>query len=528
MNRLERIENLTKNSPNRLRESYFIKNDIFLYNSIIEYTLNLNIPFKQKIWHWVNEVAIHKTCYCGKSLSFKMNWKDGYKEYCSNKCSSNSTKVKEKLKETFKEKYGVEHYSKTDEYKEKYKKSSIIKYGVDNYSKTDEYVKKSKDTYVQKYGIDNYTKTKEYLEKTINTNILRYGKTSHTKTEKYKKERKGKSIFKIEKYRIENFEIAKDKYYIKYLDNKESLFKCDLGKDHTFIINTDNYYGRIYSNNPLCTICYPIELNNSIKEIELQDFIEKNYDNEIIFNYKDKLEIDIYLPNLKIGFEFNGIWWHSDRYKTNDYHLNKTNYFKEKEIRIIHIWEDDWVNKKEIIKSQILNIVNKTKNKIWARKCFIKEVSVKDAKLFLEENHLQGFVKSNIKIGLYYNEELVAMMSFDKYEGRKKMLECEWNLNRFCVKNYTSVAGAASKLLSYFIKTYNPIRIVSYADKDWSVGNLYKSIGFTELYCTKSDYKYLINSKRKHKSKFRKSESIFMKNIPKVYDCGKIKFELLF
>ncbi len=526
MDRLKQIEDLVNNSPNRLRETYFKKNCIELHSEIIKFTLKLELTFKQKVWHYVNNVSNYILCECGNKVSFNMNWKDGYKEYCSNKCSSNNKKVKAKLKDTLLKKYNIDHYSRTNDFKQKVKQTSLEKYGVDNYSKTNEYLEKSKKTYLEKYGVDNYTKTDEYLEKTINTNIKKYGESSHTKTDKYKSERRGKSIFKTEEYRLENFEIAKNPYYIKYLDDKESLFNCDLGNEHSFTINTDNYYGRIYNENPICTVCYPIELNSSIKEIELQEFIKKNYSDKLIFNYKDKYEIDIYLPNLKIGFEFNGIWRHSNKYKHKYYHLDKTNYFKERGIRIIHIWEDDWLYKKEIIKSQILSFINKLAHKIWARKCSIKEVSIKEAKEFLNKNHLQGFVKSNIKLGLYYEQELVSIMSFDKYEGRKKMLELDWNLNRFCVKNYISIAGSASKLLKYFIKFYNPNRIVSYADKDWSEGKLYRKIGFDELYSTTPDYKYLINGIRSHKSKFRKLESLVMKDTAKIYDCGKIKFEL--
>lgn len=517
MNELEQIEKTVNGSPNRLRESYFKKYNNELYICIIEYTHNLNIPFKQKIWHWVNHMPNHRLCICGNKLSFKMNWKDGYKKFCSNKCSSNSTVVKEKLRNTLISKYNVDSYSKTDEYKKKIEKTSFDKWGVSNFSKTDEYLKKSKKSYNEKYGVDSFTKTKEYLEKTIETNLIKYGVSSHTKTKKYKLERKGKSIFKNEEYRKQNFEIAKNIFYIKYLDNNESLFNCDLNENHTFIINTDNYYGRVYNKNNLCTVCYPIDINNSIKEIELYKFIKDNYSDQIIQNYKiDRMEIDIYLPDLNIGFEFNGIWWHSDKYKESNYHINKTNFFKSRKIRIIHIWEDDWINKKEIIQSQLLYFIKKINTKISARKSFIKEVSIKDSKEFLNENNLKGYIKANIRLGIYYKNDLVMMMCFSE---DKKILN-SWNINTLCTKNNISVMGGASKLLNLFIEKYNPKRIVSYVNKDWSLGNVYKKIGFKELYSTKVNYKYLIDG-------IRKSKYSNDKHFPKVYDCGKIVFELI-
>lgn len=58
-------------------------------------------------------------------------------------------------------------------------------------------------------------------------------------------------------------------------------------------------------------------------------------------------------------------------------------------------------------------------------------------------------------------------------------------------------------------------------------------MGFKLLYETDPDYKYIINGKRINKSRFRKSnlktdlsESEYMSSVPKVWDCGKMKFEL--
>ena len=174
---------------------------------------------------------------------------------------------------------------------------------------------------------------------------------------------------------------------------------------------------------------------------------------------------------------------------------------------------------------------------IFARKCIIKEVDTKIARKFLDDNHIQGMVNSSIKIGLYYNEELVSIMTFDSFEGRKKMEEGGYNLNRFCNKLGYNIIGGASKLLAYFIKNYNPTRIVSYADKDWSIGNLYYTLGFNNILESKPDYKYIVDNKRVHKSRYKKSnlkiqdtditeaQATRRLGISRIYDCGKIKFE---
>jgi hypothetical protein len=325
-----------------------------------------------------------------------------------------------------------------------------------------------------------------------------------------------------------NYDISNHENYKEYKGNSISIFKCDCEKEHEFEILYNNFKSRLENNIPLCTICFPINELISIKEKEIFDFIESIYDGELISSFRDKFEIDIYLPEFKIGFEFNGIYWHSDKFKDKNYHINKLNYFKEKGIRIINIWENDWTNRKEIIKSQISNIIGKSK-KIPARKCEVKEIKdIKSIRDFLDKNHIQGFVKSNIKLGLYYRNELVSIMLFDHFEGRKKMSNDEWNLSRFCNKVNYSVVGGASKLLSFFIKEFKPTRIISYADKDWSEGDLYYKLEFEKIHETEPDYKYLFQNELIHKSRFRKSITGVSESslqINKVWNCGKIKFE---
>jgi hypothetical protein len=145
----------------------------------------------------------------------------------------------------------------------------------------------------------------------------------------------------------------------------------------------------------------------------------------------------------------------------------------------------------------------------------------------LDQNHIQGYVNSNLKLGLFHNDELVSLMTFDHFEGRKRMEQDEWNLNRFCSKIDTSVTGGATKLFSWFLNNIKPKRVVSYADLDWSKGDIYHKLGFNLDYQSDPDYKYIIKDRRIHKSKLRKSFTGISEsklNIPKIWDCGKMKF----
>jgi len=446
--------------------------------------------------------------------------------------------IKDKVRKTNIERYGISCYLKTEEFKLKSKISNLERWGTDNPNELEIIKNKIKGTSLNKWGVDNYTQTEEYKIRSKETNLEKWGVNNYAQTDEYKEKTKKTNLEKwgfevtshSEEYRKINYKIAKHPNYLKYhIDEKMSEFKCDCEQDHTFKINIDNFHHRITYMNPLCTVCYPISDSRSIKEEELFKLIKSVYVGEIIQSYRDGFEIDIYLPELKLGFEFNGLRWHSNVYRENDYHLKKTNYFSERGIRIIHIWEDDFDNKRNIVDSQIKNILNKTENKIFARKCMVIEMtSVND---FLEKNHIQGGVRSVIKLGLYHNSELISVMTFDQFEGRKKMCKDGWNLNRFCSKLNTTVIGGASKLLQYFINKYNPSRIISYADKDWSIGSLYQSLKFVKISESKPDYKYVIGGKRTHKSNFRKSVTKISESkldIPRVYDCGKIKYEKKF
>ena len=436
---------------------------------------------------------------------------------------SQNEEIREKIKQTNLKKFGFETPLQNKNILEKLKQTNLDKYGFINVFQNEDIKEKSKQTNFEKYGIEYYSKTNEFKEKSKETCLKKYGNEIYSKSEESKK----------------NTIIGQHPNYIKYSDNNISLFNCDLNKDHEFKIHCDNFHNRLNLNIPLCTICYPIGDQKSIKEKILLEYIKSIYSGEIISGYRDGIEIDIYLPELKLGIEFNGLYWHSELFKDKDYHINKQIFFKEKGIDTKMIYEDDFDNKLEIIKSQISNWSGLTKTKIYARKTYIKEINTEEYRDFLNSNHIQGYVTSKLVYGLYHNDNLVSLMCFDKKEGRLNMVENEWNLNRFCNLLNHNVIGGASKLLNHFIKTNNPSRIISYADKDWSNGNLYNVLGFKLINESKPDYKYIIDGVRVHKQNFTKSklskmghdisltESQIMNNlgINKIYDCGKMKFE---
>ena len=453
---------------------------------------------------------------------------------------SKSDEIKDKKRETCLKNWGVDNPLKSDEIKEKIKETNLERWGVKYVLSNNEIRDKSKKSLIKNFGVDHNMKSTKVIEKMKENNLEKWGVEWTLQSPDIRKNIIEKNLEKIgvdhyrkyEEFRKDKMIISNDSNYIKYIGENISLFNCYNG--HEFEISSINYFSRKKNNLLLCTVCNPIGDSKSIKEGELFNWIKSIYNGEIIQSYRDSMEIDIYLPELGLGFEFNGLYWHSELRKDKNYHINKTKWFIDRGIKIIHIWEDDWVYKGDIIKSQIRNWLGLTEGKIFARDCHVKVIN--DSKIvteFLERNHIQGKVNSKIKIGLYSNGELVSIMTFDQFEGRRKMEPSGWNLSRFCNKLNYSVVGGASKLLKYFIKEYKPSRIVSYADRDWSNGDLYYKLGFNLVGESLPDYKYIIDGRRVHKSRFRKSnlntqltESQYMKKsqIWRIWDCGKIKF----
>jgi len=279
---------------------------------------------------------------------------------------------------------------------------------------------------------------------------------------------------------------------------------------------------------PRCSKCFPLSISN--KEKEIVNYI-KSFNIEVIENTREIIspqELDIYIPFHNLAIEFDGIYWHSDIYKKPLYHLNKTLECEKLGIRLIHIFEDEWIYKQDIVKSRLKNILGLNTKRVGARKCIIKEIDSKTKNLFLEKYHLQGSDNSSIKLGAYYNKELIGVMTFGlprRSLGRNTKKEKEYELIRFATISDTYTPGLASKILKFFINKYNPEEVYSYADRRWSQGNLYKSIGFEFDSYTSINYWYFKNVLREHRYKYRKSE--LEKLFPNVYSKEKTEFEIM-
>lgn len=285
-----------------------------------------------------------------------------------------------------------------------------------------------------------------------------------------------------------------------------------------------------------CPSCQP---KRSKAEIEIVDFL-KGLGEEVLISQRilGRKEIDIYIPRLNIGIEYDGLYTHSKLHK--NYHIDKTNEAKAIGIRLIHVFEDEWIHKENIVKNRLSSILGKSAKRTYARNLKIHALDFQETKLFLENTHIQGSGSpAAYRYGLKNSEgSLLAVMTFSKSRFRKE--ENRFELIRFSSEG--NVVGGFSKLLTYFIKEVNPIGIITYADKRWSEGGVYEKNGFKKKEDTEVGYFWCKGQKRYNRVNFQKhklkemfenyspdmteEELCKLNGFTKIYDCGQLVFEM--
>lgn len=520
--------------------------------AILYYTPYIENSICEKILYILHNVEQQKLCpVCKIPIPFK-------KTNCSIKCLNLNPDTVFRREQTCLKKYGVTNPSYVQEIKDKISESnkqnadqSLIKrkqtnkelYGTEFLLQQTEYINKAKATTINRYGVDNIFKTPEFIKQ----NIERRKNISSDE----KEERRHRSY--ISKFKT-NF--RKELYH--YKDSvplfTENDWYLDITERKYFCLICNKEFCRYSTNITRCIHCYPID--KSLAESEIYDFITSLYSGEVLQTDRQTikpLELDLYIPDKKLAIEYHGLMWHSygegeswERLnniekENKEYHLNKTNKCIEKEIQLLHIFENEW---EDDIKKEIWKSIIKTKlgfNKIiGARECKIKELSNKEKETFLNDNHLQGNINASVNLGLLYNEEIVCLLSMGIPRYKKNFV---WEILRYANKKDISVVGGFARLLSNFRKT-NIGNIITYADKRYSNGNLYKQNNFTELPDSKPDYWYCLPRKMKleHRSNYQKHmlykklekfdpalselENMFNNGWRVIYDCGNKIFTL--
>ena len=492
-------------------------------------------------------------CVNGRWLQYNVPAK---KFHCIRECDCWLAQANKKHRESMINMYGYEHSFQSPVTKDKIKKTMQEKYGVDHVSQMQTVKETKADKSMERYGVSNVLQALEVREKIKNTLLERYGVTAsahidyiqdkkeQTCFEKYGErvlaripgvqdqraqtclERYGAScMFETPNFQKSTEDIRKKNNNNRYgVDHPRKLVMTEYARSIIYspellrdMLISDGFGGvkkklqvansTVYKYHKI----HGLNLLNpfgSYAEKEISDWLSAMQIGHVLHDRTicRPKELDIYIPDHKLALEFDGLYWHSEEAgKDKSYHIDKTHECNKQEIELIHIFEDEWINNKDICKSIISGKLGLIANKIPARKCKVREIDNRTLQPFLDSNHLQGHTHGSINLALYYNDAIVSAMTFGRPRYNKNV---QWELLRLATKINTYVVGGMQKLWSYFQKTYVPSSIVSYCDKRWFSGDIYSSLGFIKKNKAIPTYWYTDCEHRYHRSRFTKKKVV--------------------
>lgn len=520
----------------------------YLYEYILNSTKDFDyLSLSERIYWILNGIHSPIKCVtCGKEIHKKLKCDPitGYsnKFHCSISCAQLDPDVKTKIESNSMLKYGTRRPQQSNDYKknlsiklnslskdhwnkanEKRENTCKTKYGVTNVSQVDEIHKKAVNsllsfsdekrsevnakilnTKISKYGKDNISnqiKRKETLKtrskeiqseisiKTKNTLIKKYGITCGCHTEEGRNNAKKSYMQKtFESLKLNDFVTPMFKFTdldFHTYRNVKLKWKCkkcgNIFKSKIF--EHQSHIAR-------CLKCFPLHPQTSKAEMEIVNYIKTFYNDEIKQNTRSIIkphELDIYIPDKNLAIELDGVYWHSEEMGTDsNYHINKTIDCMNKNIRLIHIFDKEWNNKTDIIKSKISSIFNVNPISLNDKSCIIKEIPYNIKSDFLITNHLYGDCKSNLNLGLYLNNELISCISMSNTQSNFH----EWNIDRFCNKLNYNIINSLEIILNHFKTIYNPNKITVYVDRKWNDDEIYIKNNFKLYKTLEPDYWY--------------------------------------
>lgn len=496
----------------------------------------------------------------------------GYRLGCNlnHKCKDVVTNRVEKQKITLMNQYGVSNAAQLDSVKEKIKNTNLKRYGVEHHSQNETVKQKTmasrksrtvdqlsleKEKRIKtsrlKYGVDHHMQLKTQQEKVQSTNNERYDvsfplqnkdsldkmkETFKTLDRELIKEKTAKTL--LDKYGVtapSRINISTETLTI--LDNKKLFEEFIKGKNRRAVLDelkigeyTLYLYAKKYEASHL--FIRPLVSQFEIEVAEFLDELNIKYEQNVRTVISPK-EIDFYLPEHNLAIECCGLYWHSElsANRTSNYHYNKHKECMDKGIQLLTIFDDEWNKQKSLVKQILINKLVPS-NSLYARKCNIIDCNINQAKEFINNFHIQQYTPAKVKLGLTYNEELVAVMTLGKSRFSKTE---DWEIIRYCSSQ--KIIGGASKLLNRFVEQYNPSSIVSYSDNRYFTGGVYNKMGFEKVSETVG-YFYTNYHDRHNRIKFQKHklvqdgydetltewEIMQQQGFDRVWDCGQIKW----
>ena len=426
-------------------------------------------------------------------------------------------------------KYGVKNVFQSELIKEKARNTKLAKYGDMNFTNPE----KRTVTCLQKYGVKSFLDSEQGQEAIRDYNRKKFGVdyaflSSEWQNDPSIREKRNKTF-------LDNKYASFSELYLKLSNNIELLKEFVTNKDifqisQELAISRNQAYYLLYKNNLLDDYKKQY-LGTSHFEQEIIDFL--NVDN-IIRNDRtilDGKEIDIYLPDKKLGIEFNGTHWHSTEIQFDQqYHLKKSKLAESKGIRLIHIYEYEWEdpNMREKIKLMLNIALGKVSTRIYARKCNIRKISNAEARTLNDKIHLQGHRNAQVTYGLFYNNELVQLMSFSRTKYNRNLTDDNsWEIIRGCPGSNNIVVGGVSRLLKHFIADYHPSKIFSYCDFNKFNGKSYELAGMEFIGYSGPDMKWVLADGRVVNRQPKKHKELKDKAVAQIFGAGSKKYQLV-
>lgn len=429
-------------------------------------------------------------------------------------------------------------------------KTNLEKYGTKSPTENKEILKKRDDKFEKKHGVRNPMQVEKIRNASVETRKPMQKKIQRNREKNNKIKYGVENVMKLDenKKKLSDLHIGESKNRIINLLNELGLTVLDYSKCSSKCRLKCNNCGNEFEANPnhlfdvrrmnCCQECAEARYGKTQKEIS--NFC-KQYFNDVVDDDRSILEgkeIDILIPEVNIGIEYDGFYWHCETSGKKDrkYHLNKTLLAKSKNIDLIHIFEDEWLFKKDIVKSILKSKFKKLDINIFARKCDIVKLDTIEAKDFYINNHLQGYSPGD-HTALVYKNEIVSCITIGSPRFNKKY---KLEIIRFCNKKFTSIVGGLSKLISHILNEDND-SIITYSDARYGTGKGYLHCGFKYIGMIDPGYYYIKNYNKESRLKYQKHklknllelynpdltewENMKLNGFDRIWDCGNYVFE---
>ena len=497
-------------------------------------------------------------CPCGRNALFNTFVK-GYRQFCSNSCPSKGQvhgKAIEKVwqdqdklqqmisrrADTNLKKYGHTNPAKNPIIQEKIRNTVQERYGGPTPFESPAIVNKIRGKSIEKYGVEFPFQNEQIRQQAASTFVEKHGKNQmQFARAAWQKQNGAVNPFEIPEIKQRSQQTMMDRYGVKYAFQLPEFYakhantvferygRANTSQRHL----SDEQYALLTDRDSLETMLkihslshlselsgisrtlimnwhdrHALDIIKPSKRSFLEDEIAQFLDELGVVYQRNchrtiaPLELDFVIPSHQMAIEFNGLYWHSEvsGCKDRKYHVNKMQQCGNQGLKLLTIWEDEWIKNNEICKSVISSYCGKSQ-KIAARACDIVTLTTAQEKEFFTTNHLQGYIGSSFNVGLKYGEQIVACMSFAKSRFNRNV---EWELMRNATAKNFVVVGGASKMFKHFLKKCNPASIVSYCDRRWFTGEIYSRLGFIRKSVNPPTYWYTDYKSRFHRFQFQK------------------------